>query len=376
MAAQSVQPLPGEPWAHFDGLLATDLVDTVNLAEHPDALDSGGWWALAATFEGAVTAYRFETVQPAPLPGTADSWTGPELSSWSSSLSRDEYMDAVARIREHIAAGTVYQVNLCRMLSAPLPAGAGSPAALARILADGNPAPYQGVISDGNNWIVSASPELFLARTGPTVTSAPIKGTAPTADGFAQKDFPENVMITDLVRNDLNRVCTADSVRVTKLLAAESHPGLAHLVSTVQGRLRPGIGWSELFGATFPPGSVSGAPKISALEVIRELEPVPRGPYCGAVGYVDADRERAVLAVGIRTFFTAPGAGGGRELRFGTGAGITFPSDPAGEWEETELKARRLVKLASRELGAGTALPPMLGLAVSNRTNGTLSTAG
>ena len=154
-------------------------------------------------------------------------------------------------------------------------------------------------------------------------------------------------MITDLVRNDLGRIGRAGSVTVTALLERQEHPGLAHLVSTVTAELADGVGWAEILAATFPPGSVTGAPKIRAQQVISELESVPRGPYCGAVGYVDADAGRARLAVGIRTFFTtADPAGNGSQLNFGTGAGITYSSDPDGEWRETELKAARLIALA------------------------------
>jgi para-aminobenzoate synthetase component I len=155
-------------------------------------------------------------------------------------------------------------------------------------------------------------------------------------------------MITDLVRNDLGRIGRPGSVTVTELLARQEHPGLAHLVSTVTARLADGVGWSKILAATFPPGSVTGAPKIRAQEVITELEPVARGPYCGAVGYVDADRRRARLAVGIRTFFTTADSAttGGDLLHFGTGAGITYSSDPDAEWQETELKAARLIALA------------------------------
>jgi para-aminobenzoate synthetase component 1 len=174
------------------------------------------------------------------------------------------------------------------------------------------------------------------------VASSPIKGTAPDDTGLLPKDEAENVMIVDLVRNDLQRVSRPGTIAVPSLLRVERHPGLVHLVSTVEGRLAPGRGWPDLLAATMPPGSVSGAPKSSALRAIRDLEPVPRGPYCGAVGYVDADRGTARLAVGIRTFWLDGGI-----LRFGTGAGITWGSDPAREWDETELKAARLVGLAS-----------------------------
>src|SRR5690606_13649989 len=151
-------------------------------------------------------------------------------------------------------------------------------------------------------------------------------------------------MITDLVRNDLQRVCAPGTVEVTELLALEHHPGLVHLVSRVRGRLLDPTpaGWAALLASAHPPGSVSGAPKSSALRVIERLETAPRGPYCGQIGWIDADRGTARLAVGIRTFWWEAGT-----LRFGTGAGITWGSDPQREWEETELKAARLVALAS-----------------------------
>jgi para-aminobenzoate synthetase component 1 len=153
-------------------------------------------------------------------------------------------------------------------------------------------------------------------------------------------------MIVDLVRHDLGHVARPGSVEVDHLCRVEQHPGLVHLTSEVSGRLREGVGWREILASAFPPGSVSGAPKHTALLAIEDLEPVERGPYCGAVGWVDADRGEAVLAVGIRTFWAAQGARG-RVLRFGTGAGITWGSAAVGEWEETELKAARLLALAS-----------------------------
>src|SRR5690606_31675792 len=139
-------------------------------------------------------------------------------------------------------------------------------------------------------------------RDGRRVWSSPIKGTAATPDGFLAKDRAENVMIVDLVRNDLGRVCEWGSIRVPSLLAVEEHPGLAHLVSTVEGQLRPGLGWAGAIDATFQPGSVTGAPKIAALAHIAALEPAKREVYCGAVGWVDADNRRGALNVAIRTF--------------------------------------------------------------------------
>jgi para-aminobenzoate synthetase component 1 len=333
------------PFAFLGGLLATDLREVVDLALHPEVLDRGGWWAVLATFEGELTGYRFGSVRPAELPAAAAPWTGPERAAWRTSMEEPGYVAGVQQIRRHIEAGDVYQVNLCRLLSAPLADGA-DPLALAGLLAAGNPAPHQGVLQLTDDWVVTASPELFLSRTGRKLSSAPIKGTTLPGEPFADKDFPENIMITDLVRNDLGRISRPGSVAVTALLARQEHPGLAHLVSTVTSELADGVGWSAILTAMFPPGSVTGAPKIRAQQLIRELEPVGRGPYCGAIGYVDADSQQAVLAVGIRTFFTSRTAAG-RQLQFGTGAGITYASDPAAEWRETELKASRLIALAS-----------------------------
>jgi len=335
------------PFAHVGGLLARDLVEVADLRVDPSVLDHG-WWAVVGTFEGALTGYRFGRVTPAGLPAPTGSWPGRDL-SWRSSLDRDAYLDGVRRIREHIAAGDVYQVNLCRMLSSPL-GPAADPLVLARRLARGNPAPWAGLLHLGRSWIVSASPELFLARDGDRLASSPIKGTTRPGEPFADKDYPENIMITDLVRNDLGRIARPGSVVVTELLARQEHPGLAHLVSTVTARPAQGVGWGEILAATFPPGSVTGAPKIRALEVIAELEPVPRQVYCGTFGFVDGDRGRARLAVAIRTFFAALAADGSGVLHFGTGAGITWSSDPQAEWAETELKAARLIGLTR---GAG-----------------------
>ena len=331
------RPADGDAYVWFGGRLATGLLDvTSDLA----ALDGAGWWAVVLGFEGEVVCARFADVREVALP--AARWPGVPPASWSSSMSRGEYVDGVGRIREGIAAGDYYQVNLCRVLSAPLPAGADL-LGLAGLLATGNPAPYAGVvhIPAYDVALATASPELFLRRFDDVVESGPIKGTATTAEGLTAKDRAENVMIVDLVRNDLGAVAVSGSVDVPALCVVEQHPGLVHLVSTVRATLRPDAGWPELVAATFPPGSVTGAPKSSALGALADLEPVPRGPYCGAVGWVDADRRRAELAVGIRTFWARDG-----RLHLGTGAGITWGSDPSDEWDETELKARRLLVVA------------------------------
>jgi para-aminobenzoate synthetase component 1 len=326
----------------------------VEVSDDPAVLDGGGWWAVVVTFEGECRFWRFAEVDAAALPVPAADWQGPS-GVWSTSLDRAAYEAGVTRIRRLIRDGEVYQVNLCRRLMTPFPDTSeehAGPWALARRLAVGNPAPYAGVIDVPATQglpatrLVCASPELYLNREGERLRSSPIKGTGARVEDLLPKDEAENVMIVDLVRNDLQRVSRPGSVVVPGLLDVEQHPGLVHLVSTVEGRLGSGAGWADIVRATFPPGSVSGAPKSSALRSITELEPVPRGPYCGAIGYVDADRGRARLAVGIRTFWWQE-----EHLCFGTGAGITWDSDPAREWAETELKAARLVGLAAGTAG-------------------------
>lgn len=330
------------------GRLCTDLLD---VTDDPAALDSSGFWAVVIPFDGAAVFARFASVRPATVwPGPP--WSGPRPDDWTSSLDRTSFLAGVGTIRRRIRDGDVYQVNLTRRLSAPLrprrihgsdDVSSDDVAALGAALAAGNPAPFSAVIRlpDHGIHVASASPERFLSRRGHRVWSSPIKGTATTADALLEKDRAENVMIVDLVRNDLGRVCEWGTVCVPSLLAVEQHPGLVHLVSTVEGRLRSGIGWPELLDATFPPGSVTGAPKLAALETIGGLEPVPRGVYCGAVGWVDADRREGNLNVAIRTFWIDDDM-----LHFGTGGGITFDSDPDGEWRETELKADNLLRVA------------------------------
>lgn len=323
------------------------VVDVRRSQDAVEALDTQGLWAVTVEFEGAITAVRFARAEargrrdPSPI----RPWE--PVTGWTSSVGREDYVAAVGRVRELIAAGEVYQVNVCRILQAPLSNEADLDA-LAAVVAGGNPAPFAGRVrcASAGLDVVCASPELFLARRQDRIRTGPIKGTAPTAATMLAKDHTENVMIVDLVRNDLSRICRPGSVEVEALCAVEDHPGLTHLVSTVAGDLRPGTTWRGILAATTPPGSVSGAPKSAALRTITTLEPTARGPYCGAIGWVDADRGEAEFAVGIRTFW-ATGSGEDRRLNFGTGAGITWDSAPVTEWEETELKARRLIGLAS-----------------------------
>jgi para-aminobenzoate synthetase component 1 len=333
--------------ARFADRRASHVIDVRHGLDALEAVSREGFWAVVATFEGEVSAVRFGLVLSGPGE-PADACWRPLRGTWHTSLDRTAYVGAVREVRDRISAGIVYQVNVCRVLSHELPDDADLDG-LDTLVRQGNPAPYAARIrcAEAGLDVVSASPELFLARRDGRLVTRPIKGTAPTAEQMLPKDHAENVMIVDLMRNDISGVCEPGTVSVDELCAYEQHPGLVHLVSTVSGRLRDGAGWAEVFAAAYPPGSVSGAPKSSALKAIRDLETSPRGPYCGAVGWVDADRQEASLAVGIRTFWAERDRQGHRWLRFGTGAGVTWHSDPVGEWAETELKAARLVGLAT-----------------------------
>jgi para-aminobenzoate synthetase component 1 len=316
------------------GRLATDLVEISN---DPACLSDGGFWAVSTTFENQFIAAKFATVAPAPFPSSA--WV-PLMGSWSSSLTEDQYVGYVERIRSSIAEGFVYQVNACRRLSHP-DDGQSLRGLFSEILKN-NPAPWASYFEVPGVMIASASPELFLSRDKSTLKTSPIKGTQATNSmGFGLKDQAENVMIVDLMRNDLGRICKSGTVEVPRLLSSEEHPGLVHLVSDVQGQLLDDLSWNEILLALSPPGSVSGAPKSSALDVISNNE-IDRGPYCGALGWIQGDQ--AVLSVAIRTFWKDS------QINFGTGAGITWGSDAHAEWEETQLKARRLISIAGGEL--------------------------
>lgn len=321
----------------------------------PGALDEPGFWAVVITFEGSLTAVRMDRVdygsaaELRAVPRTATS-AAAGGGRWTTTLDHDRYESAVEQVRRRIARGEVYQANICRLLQRRVPADFDL-AALHSALLTGNPAPYAALINlpAAGLEVVCASPELYLERDADRIASAPIKGTAATAEALLPKDFTENVMITDLVRNDLAPVSIPGTVEVDGLCRVEQHPGLVHLVSTVRATLRPGVQWADILASSFPPGSVSGAPKVTALQAISDLERAPRGPYCGAIGYVDNIRDVARLAVGIRTFWLES-AESGKVLKFGTGAGITWGSDPEAEWCETLLKAKRLIGLADSVL--------------------------
>jgi para-aminobenzoate synthetase component 1 len=279
---------------------------------------------------------------------------------WETSLPRGRYERAVERAVEYIRAGDIFQVNLSQRLSADWD---GDPFALYARLRESSPAPFMALVRLGGAEIVSASPERFLSVRGDRIETRPIKGTRPRAPDAAvdaqlartlaasEKDRAENVMIVDLARNDLGRVARYGTIAVERLCELERHPGVHHLVSTVSASLRPGTRPVDVVRAAFPPGSVTGAPKVRAMEIIDELEPVRRGPYCGAIGWFH--RGDLELSVAIRTFIAARA-----RLHLHVGGAVTADSDPAGEWQETMHKAARLLDAAGGRLARDPARVP------------------
>jgi para-aminobenzoate synthetase component 1 len=260
---------------------------------------------------------------------------------WESSMLQQEFEDYVLEIQKQIEVGNVYQVNACRILSTKISKERSLSQLFAKILSK-NPAPHASFLKLPDLEIASASPELFIARDGAHIKTSPIKGTrrlSETGSEFSEKDRSENVMIVDLMRNDFGRICKAGTVKVSQLFRSELHPGLEHLVSDVVGEVPDEITWTQIFNEVLAPGSVSGAPKESAVRIIAQNEASDRGPYCGALGWVQGDQSN--LSVAIRIFWRT-----GEILKFGTGAGITWSSDPTSEWEETELKASKLLAIA------------------------------
>jgi len=262
----------------------------------------------------------------------------------------NHHMARVERILDYLAAGDVYQVNLARRHVARIVAP-GDALALYQVLADVAPAPYGALIEADGVTVISGSPERFLASAGDRIETRPIKGTRPRTPGGAEelaaadKDAAEHLMIVDLERNDLGRIAETGSVRVDELGYVVELPALYHKVSRVSAKPRPGLGYGELLRATFPGGSITGAPKVRAMQLIDELEPARRGPYCGAFGYFGANGAFD-LAIAIRIGVLA-----GNELRVHVGGGIVADSDPAAELAETDVKAAGWVAALAR-LGA------------------------
>ncbi len=297
-------------------------------------------WLRAAPNERAIH-------RRAPVEQVADQWPVPRCNGLLSSFSRDRYLETARRAIEYIHAGDCFQVNLAQRLLFPAPA---DPVKLYAQLRQNNAATFAGYLDAGEFVVASASPERFLWLEQGQVETRPIKGTRPRGKTPAEdearaaellasaKDRAENIMIVDLLRNDLGRVCRYGSVQVPALCRLESYRYVHHLVSQVRGELRQGLSPIDLLRAAFPGGSVTGAPKIRAMEIIAELEPCVRGPYCGSLAYLgfDGTMDSNIL---IRTFTLGRGW-----AQFPVGGGIVADSSPEREYEETWHKAQGLLK--------------------------------
>lgn len=293
----------------------------------------------------AVTSASSTSSAPV-IPVTPEHLT-PERLGVVPSVNRSQYEAAVRRVLEYIGAGDCYQVNLSQRFTARLDQ---TPWELYERLAAASPAPYSAFLDCGDHQVLSSSPELLLSISGGRVETRPIKGTRrrsldPEEDAAiaaellsSPKDRAELLMIVDLERNDLGRVCEFGSVHVPALYSLESFANVHHLVATVRGRLRAGVSPLECLRAAFPGGSITGAPKIRAMEIIEELEPFRRGVYTGAVGWVDG-HGNAEWNIAIRTLLVKDGT-----AYFNVGGGIVADSDPAAEYEETLTKAAGMVR--------------------------------
>jgi para-aminobenzoate synthetase component 1 len=269
-------------------------------------------------------------------------------------FTRDRYLGAIARAKEYIAAGDIYQVNLSQRFHARVEA---PPFEIYGKLREASPAPYAAFLEWGRRAILSASPEQFLELRDRTVVTRPIKGTrrrSPDDDQDERlrqelyqspKDDAELAMIVDLERNDLGRIAEPGSVRVTAPKVLESHPTVHHLSATIEGKLRRGLGAVDLLRAAFPGGSVTGAPKIRAMEIIDELEPTRRAFYTGAIGHIGFDGSMN-LSVAIRTILSD-----GPDFFFQAGGGIVADSDPVSEYDETLAKAAAMARAVGVSLG-------------------------
>ena len=322
--------LLGKTWIVSTGLDADGCRDDERAQRQSEF-----WRSLLETDSAAGFSLR----PPAPLEGCGH---GEEAQVVSNS-SRADFIEAVERARRYIHAGDIYQVNLSQRLAASCPLSGWQ---LFQRLAAVSPAPFSAYLDCGEFQIASSSPELFLRLNGPHIRTRPIKGTRPrsadpTRDAqltrelqTSAKEMAELVMITDLLRNDLGKVCEYGSVQVPELVRLERYAQVQHLVSTVEGRLRSGMTHFAAFASCFPGGSITGAPKIRAMEIIDELEPNTRGPYTGALGYLGFNRE-SQLSILIRAAICRE-----RTVYFQVGAGMVADSAPAAEYEETLAKAR------------------------------------
>jgi para-aminobenzoate synthetase component 1 len=362
-----VGALTYEAGAHAEGLLprppgpddppdfAFRIVDTFAV-RHPDRETEIVSWGLDAdgTFDGRLALRRAGELEemlrsPAPPPSPP-----PAAAEPGASLSRGDHADALAELRAAIERGDIYQGNLTCRFETDL-AGDGVP--LFEALLRESPAPHAAFLETDGMTAICASPERLLRAAGRRLETRPIKGTAPRgadpgedaarARALAEspKDRAELLMITDLLRNDLGKVCRFGSVRVPRLQDVESFAHVHHLVSTVTGELRPGADVFDALRAVIPGGSVTGAPKRRAVEILRALEPAPRGLYTGTVGWIGFDRS-ADFNVAIRSGHLRNG-----RFAFGAGGGIVWDSTADAEWEELVLKARGMRRALGLEAG-------------------------
>jgi len=291
-----------------------------------------------------------------PVRPSAPSYPVPDVPGVRSTFTRDGYLEAVAQVIEYIRAGDVFQANLSQRFRAPLQ---GTAFALYRRLRARNPAPFSAYLDFGEVIVASASPERFLQVADGRVEARPIKGTRPRGTAAAEdaalalalvqseKDRAENAMIVDVLRNDLSRVCRPGTVSAPDLFRVEQYATVQHLVSTVVGELASGYDALDLLRAAFPGGSVTGAPKVRAMQIIAELEPTTRGVYCGAIGYWSVtgalDSSIAIRTCTVREGEEEGEGDGAGEVSFQAGGGIVADSDPAAEYVETLDKARGVI---------------------------------
>jgi para-aminobenzoate synthetase component 1 len=269
-----------------------------------------------------------------------------DISGFRSNMTKDYYLDAITKTKKHIYDGDVYQINFSQRFSADFNSEAYK---LFLWQNKFNPSPYSAYIDGGDFQIVSASPELFININDGIITTCPIKGTRPRTlnEAIDEKNYNELIdnekekaeldMIIDLERNDLGRICRPGSIKVAERRAIEAFATVFHAVSTIEGRLKQGIGFTDCLKAIFPGGSISGAPKISAMKIINALEPTARGLYTGCIGWIDL-KGNACLNIVIRTIIIKDNVAFAQ-----TGGGIVADSDPQAEWNETLIKAKALL---------------------------------
>ena len=291
----------------------------------------------------------YETIPAEQVPDWLNAHSEPghtQIGPLEPQLSAGGYAAAFAALQEAIAAGDIYQANLTFHLAGSF---RGDPVALYAALRPAAGAGYGGLVFDGSHWLLSCSPELFFAEKDGSAMVKPMKGTRPRGRDEAEdaalaselaaseKDRAENLMIVDLLRNDLSRVAEAGSVKVERPFAVESYPTVHQMVTTVRARLMPDKGPVDMIRALFPCGSITGAPKIRAMELINEVERDARGPYCGAIGRIDANGD-AAFNVAIRTLRLTPGENGRGRAVLGVGSAIVADSEALPEWRESLLK--------------------------------------